>query len=198
MTRTVLTIGHSNHPADVFVRLLGEHAVTVLVDVRSTPYSRYHPQFNRPTLARTLDGAGIEYVSLGDALGGRPADPGLYEGGHVRYERVARTAAFRAAVEQVAERARRDRPALMCAERDPLACHRTLLVAPALEERGAAVTHILADGALETHDDTMDRLLAKGGLASTGDLFDTRADAVAAAISRETERVARGGSRRRS
>lgn len=191
MTDTLLTIGHSNHPADVFVRLLDEHAVTVLVDVRSAPYSRFHPQFNRAALAGTLAAAGIEYVFLGGALGGRPADPGLYDDGRVRYERVASTAAFRDAVEQVAERAGRDRLALMCAERDPLACHRTLLVAPALEERGARVAHILADGALETHGDTMDRLLARHGLSPRGDLLGTRADAVATAISRETERAGR-------
>ena len=198
MSRTVLTIGHSNHAADVFVRRLGEHAVTVLIDVRSAPYSRFHPQFNRAALARSLAAAGIEYVYSGDALGGRPADPGLYEGGRVRYERVTRTAAFRDAVERVAERADRDRVALMCAERDPLACHRTLLIAPALEARGAGVAHILADGALERHGETMDRLLARHGLAATGDLLGTRADAIATAISRETEGVARGRKRRRS
>lgn len=191
MTDTLLTIGHSNHPADVFARLLGEHAVTVLIDVRSAPYSRFHPQFNRAALAGTLAAAGIEYVYLGGALGGRPNDPGLYDDGRVRYERVARTAAFRDAVEQVGERAGRDRLALMCAERDPLACHRALLVAPALEERGATVAHILADGALETHGDTMDRLLARHGLAPSGDLLGTRADAIATAISRETERAGR-------
>ena len=195
---SVLTIGHSNHAADAFVRLLGAHAVTVLVDVRSAPYSRFHPQFNRAALARTLTAAGIDYVYLGDALGGRPADPGLYEGGRVRYERVARTTAFRDAVEQVAERADRDRLALMCAEREPLACHRTLLVAPALEERGAGVAHILADGALEPHEDTMDRLLARHGLAPRGDLLGSRADAIATAISRETEGPGRRGAARRS
>lgn len=198
MTHTLLTIGHSNHAADVFLRLLGAHAVTVLVDVRSAPYSRFHPQFNRAALATTLAAADIEYVYLGGALGGRPADPGLYEDGRVRYERVARTAVFRDAVEQVAERAGRDSLALMCAEREPLACHRTLLVAPALEERGATVAHILADGALETHGDTMDRLLAKHGLAPAGDLLGTRADAIATAISRETEGAGRRRTKERS
>ena len=198
MTHTLLTIGHSNHAADVFLRLLGTHAVTALVDVRSAPYSRFHPQFNRAALATTLAAAGIEYVYLGGALGGRPADPGLYEDGRVRYERVARTAAFRDAVDEVAERAGRDRLALMCAEREPLACHRTLLVAPALEERGATVAHILADGGLETHGDTMDRLLAKHGLAPAGDLLGTRADAIATAISRETGHIGRGRTVRRS
>ncbi len=198
MTHTLLTIGHSNHAADVFLRLLGGHAVTVLVDVRSAPYSRFHPQFNRAALTRTLAAAGIEYVYLGGALGGRPADPGLYEDGRVRYERVARTATFRDAVDEVAERVGRDSLALMCAEREPLACHRTLLLAPALEERGAAVAHILADGALETHGDTMDRLLAKHGLAPAGDLLGTRADAIATAVSHETGHIGRGRTDRRS
>ena len=146
----------------------------------------------------TLAAADIEYVYLGGALGGRPADPGLHEDGRVRYERVARTAAFRDAVDEVAERAGRDRLALMCAEREPLACHRTLLVAPALEERGATVAHILADGGLETHGDTMDRLLEKHGLAPAGDLLGTRADAIATAISRETGHIGRVRTDRRS
>ncbi|MYE82962.1 MAG: DUF488 domain-containing protein [Gammaproteobacteria bacterium] len=69
MTRTLLTIGHSNHPADIFVRLLGAHAVTVLVDVRSVPHSRFHPQFNRASLAASLPAAGIEYGYIGEPLG---------------------------------------------------------------------------------------------------------------------------------
>ncbi len=190
MTVGVMTIGHSNHAGDVFHGLLAEHAVAVLIDVRSAPYSRFHPQFNRAALARTLAGRGIEYVYLGNALGGRPASRDCYEDDRVRYDRVARTETFQRGLDQVLGHASRGRTALMCAEREPLACHRTLLIAPALDERGVEVAHILADGSLEAHAHTMDRLLASHGLAPGGDLLDSRDDAIATAIRRATERAA--------
>lgn len=190
MTATVLTIGHSNHTGEAFRSLLTRHAVAILVDVRSAPYSRFHPQFNRAALARALAATGIEYLYLGGALGGRPSDAECYEEGRVRYELVARTEAFLRGLDAVIEHAGRARTVLMCAERAPLACHRTLLIAPALGKRGLTVEHILADGAVETHARTMDRLLASHGLAPEGDLLHSRDDAVATVIAREAERVA--------
>ena len=190
MTVSVLTIGHSNHAGDVFHGLLAEHAVAVLIDVRSAPYSRFHPQFNRAALARTLAGRDIEYVYLGNALGGRPTSRDCYEDDRVRYDLVARTETFRCGLDQVIGHASRSRAALMCAEREPLACHRTLLIAPALDERGLEVAHILADGTVEAHAQTMDRLLASHGLAPEGDLLGSRDEAIAMAIRTETERVA--------
>ena len=71
----VLTVGHSNHPLETFVALLQRHGVTTLADVRSAPYSRFNPQFNRKALEGSLETIGIEYVFLGRALGGRPDDP---------------------------------------------------------------------------------------------------------------------------
>ena len=190
MTVSVLTIGHSNHAGDVFHGLLTEHAVAVLIDVRSAPYSRFHPQFNRAALARTLAERGMEYVYLGNALGGRPAARDCYEDDRVRYDLVARTETFQRGLDQVIGHASRSRTALMCAEREPLACHRTLLIAPALDERGLEVAHILADGTVEAHAQTMDRLLASHGLAPEGDLLDSRDESIATAIRTETERVA--------
>ena len=92
---TVLTIGHSTHPRKAFIALLQRHDVTAVVDVRSAPYSRFNPQFNREPFAAALDGEGIRYVYLGDALGGRSEDPACYEDGRIRYDRVAETESFR-------------------------------------------------------------------------------------------------------
>ena len=66
---SILTIGHSNHVLDVFLALLRQHRVTAVADVRSAPYSRFNPQFNRESLAEALGGEGIRYVYLGNALG---------------------------------------------------------------------------------------------------------------------------------
>ena len=160
----IFTVGHSTHAAEAFVALLRTHGVTAVADVRSAPYSRFNPQFNRETLARALEAQGIRYVFLGRELGARPDDPACYEDGRVRYARLARTALFRGGLDRVVDGARRHRLALTCAERDPLDCHRTILVARELARRGLDVAHILADGRLETHAATLDRLLARQGL----------------------------------
>ena len=185
----VLTVGHSNHPLETFVALLQRHGVTTLADVRSAPYSRFNPQFNRKALEGSLETIGIEYVFLGRALGGRPDDPSCYEDGRVRYDRLARTPLFREGLEQVAEGAGRQRIALMCAEKEPLDCHRTILVGRSLVERGVTVAHILADGSLEPHDKTMDRLLATAGLPR-GDLLQSREELIAEALAHRERRIA--------
>ena len=158
---TVLTIGHSTHPLEDFIDLLRRHRVTALADVRSTPYSRYNPQFNQLVLKRRLKGESIAYVFLGAELGGRSDNPTFYRDGHINYDRLGRTDAFQYGLGRVTRGAADYRIALMCAEKEPLHCHRSLLVAPALVARGVKVAHILADGTLESHEDTMKRLLAE-------------------------------------
>ena len=192
--RVVLTIGHSNHPEETFLGLLERHRVTALADVRSTPFSRFNPHFSRKSLAGALAARGIEYLYLGRELGGRPDDPACYEGGRIRYDRVARTERFREGLERVESGAVEHRMALMCAEKEPLDCHRTLLVGQALHERGTEVAHIHADGRLEPHSGAMDRLLARIGLDPGDDLFrrhEPRDALIAEAIARKTGRFRR-------
>jgi uncharacterized protein (DUF488 family) len=142
------TIGHSDHTTAAFVDLLRDHGITLVVDVRSQPYSRWASQFNRETLAHDLQDAGIGYCFLGDALGGRPADPALYHPGTDRpdYQRMQRTPAHQAGIDQLLELARADRVALMCGEGDHRRCHRHLLVTQTLLGRGVRVLHIQPDG----------------------------------------------------
>ena len=185
----VYTVGHSNHTSEAFVTLLRTRGVTALADVRSAPYSRFNPQFNRETLARALEAQGIRYVFLGRELGARPDDPGCYEEGRVRYARLARTVLFRRGLDRVADGARRHELALTCAEKEPLDCHRTILVARELVRRGIDVAHVLADGRIEPHDDTVERLLARHGLdqphlfAPRAERIEQAFDAQAAALS---------------
>ncbi len=184
----VFTIGHSTHTLDEFVALLRRRRVTVVADVRAAPYSRFNPQFKRDPLADGLGALGLEYVFLGRELGGRSDDPADYRDGRIDYDRVRETERFRRGVERVVRGAERRRIALMCAEKEPLDCHRTLLVAPALEARGIAVAHILADGSLEPHGAAMDRLLDLQRRPRE-DLFRTRAELVAEAVMTRAERV---------
>ena len=185
------TIGHSNHPAEVFLELLLTHAIKEVVDVRSSPHSRYNPQFNRKALQAALVDAGVGYVFMGGELGGRPADPSCYDGeGRVQYDRLAETEAFNAGIRQVIQRAGECRIALTCSEKEPLACHRTLLIARVLTARGVAVEHILADGALEGHAAAMNRLLEGFNLPRDGDLFRSREQHIDDAVRRQAQRVA--------
>lgn len=188
---TILTIGHSNHDLEFFVGLLDAHCVTALADVRSTPYSRYSPQFNRERLAETLKASEIKYVYLGRELGGRSDDSSCYERGRIRYDRIARTSRFRNGLERIVRGAEDYRVALMCAEKEPLDCHRTLLVGHELNRLGIDVAHILPDKPLETHANAMERLLSKFGL----DDFDLihrdepREERIKKAIERQAEEV---------
>lgn len=154
---TIYTIGHSDHTVDDLIALLTRHAIARLVDVRSQPYSRWVPQFNRESLARALLGAGITYLHMGETLGGRPADPALYDpnGRDERpdYDRVAATPAFREALAHLAQLAADGATVVMCSEGDHRHCHRALLLAPALRARGLRVLHILPDGDAVEHVD---------------------------------------------
>ncbi len=191
---SVFTIGHSTHAIGRFVDLLRQHGVDEVADVRSTPYSRFNPQFNRDSLANSLVRHGIGYVSLGRELGGRPDDPACYENGRVRYDRVAATPVFQRGLDRVMQDAAARSVAIMCAEKEPLECHRTLLVAQALGVRGVAVRHIRADGTLEDHAAAMDRLLVMHGDPPQGELFGQHGDRIQRAIVRQTERL---GARKR-
>ena len=193
---TVLTIGHSNHSLEAFMELLCRHRVTALADVRSAPWSRFNPHFNREPLALALKARGIRYVYLGRELGGRSDDPDDYEDGNIRYDRLARTDRFKDGLDRVARGATEHRIALMCAEKEPLDCHRTLLVGRALDVRGVKVAHILADGRLEPHTMAMDRLLARCNLDPEGDLFrrqQPREELIAEAIVRQNRTGPAGG-----
>ena len=157
--RTVLTVGHSNHSPREFVGLLQVNGVTSVADVRSAPYSRFNPSYNRETLRSMLKTHGIVYTFLGRELGARTEDESCYENGRVRFDRLAATDLFKGGIERIIDGASRYCIALMCAEREPLDCHRTLLVARALTERGLDVAHILPNGHLEPHERTLDRLV---------------------------------------
>lgn len=186
---SLLTIGHSNHSAERFIELLKQHGVDALADVRSSPFSRFNPQFNRELLQKSLAAASIRYVFLGVELGARSSDPRCYVGDKVSYVRLAETTLFRRGIERLEQGAAKHRIAIMCAEKDPLTCHRTILVARHLAARGFAIQHILEDGTLEAHEAATARLLAEYRLPER-DLFRTRDQIVADAYQRRGEEIA--------
>ncbi len=189
MKSTLYTIGHSNHNIVTFIDLLRQYDVTALGDVRSHPYSRYAPQFSRDALKASLADAGITYVFLGKELGARSLNPACYRQGKVQYDRLALEPGFADGLQRVRQGMERFCLALMCAEKDPLDCHRALLVARRLYETGTAVSHIRVDEPLESQQDMERRLLALCKLPE-GDMFKGRDEFLTEAYVIQGERVA--------
>jgi uncharacterized protein (DUF488 family) len=185
----VFTLGHSNHPIEHFLSLLRPHGIQVVADVRSTPFSRFNPQYNRQRLEESLRSEGIDYLFLGEELGARSSDPNCYVGDRVSYSKLAATESFKRGLRRVIEDSRTRRVALMCAEREPLDCHRTILVSRELAREHVPVIHIRADGTLEDHRHVMQRLVAALDLGDP-DLFVTPDDQFEAAYEAQGRKIA--------
>jgi uncharacterized protein (DUF488 family) len=188
MKPRVLTIGHSTHTLGHLVRLLNMNQINAVADIRSVPYSRLNPQFDRETFIESLKQARINYYYLGSTLGTRPQDPACYKDGKVQFQLMAQNDLFRAELERISLGSVLQRIAIMCSEKEPLTCHRSVLIARELERMGLDVSHILEDGRVETQEATMARLLKQFKLDG-GDLFRTRDQLIDDACSRQLERV---------
>lgn len=190
MEQTLYTIGHSNHELAQFLELLRRHEVAAVADVRSSPYSAYNPQYNRETLREFLEERGVAYLFLGEQLGARRKEHECYDDeGRVHFDRVAQTPAFREGLVLLHRGMRERRMALMCAEKDPLTCHRTILICRYLGDAFGDVRHILEDGSIESHAQAESRLLALCRLPER-DLFHGRDELVAQAYEQQELRVA--------
>ncbi|MDJ0659105.1 MAG: DUF488 domain-containing protein [Crocosphaera sp.] len=159
MKNRLFTIGHSNLDIKDFIYLLNQHNVTALADIRSSPYSRYVSQFNKENLQNSLLNVGIKYVFLGEELGARTKDRSCYVEGKAVYENIAKTDLFAKGIERIKKGSESYNIALMCAEKDPITCHRAVLVCQHLKVLPLDINHILQDGCLESHEDLENRLL---------------------------------------
>jgi len=145
------TFGHSNHAFETWLAIVRQHQIEVVVDTRSSPYSKYVPQFDRELMQRALEQPKVHYLFLGDELGGRPANPAYYDAsGRVLYSRLRDDARFKAAIARLESGMERFRVALLCGEEDPAHCHRRLLIGRVLTEHGHTMLHIRGDGRLES------------------------------------------------
>ncbi|HJP89065.1 MAG TPA: DUF488 domain-containing protein [Candidatus Limnocylindrales bacterium] len=186
---TIFTIGHSTLPLESFLNLLSSNEITAIADVRSEPFSGRLPQYNREPFKEDLAARGVSYVFLGKELGARPRDDAMYEDDRVRYDLLATTPRFTDGIARVREGARKFRLALMCAEGDPLFCHRSLLISRRLSDEGEDVIHIHPSGALETQGRAMERLLELHRLPAM-DVFGEQSELVALASARQEGRIA--------
>jgi len=186
----IYTVGHSAHEIEDFITLLTGANIAAIADVRSAPYSRRHPQFNREALGNTLEGRGIRYVFMGAELGGRgPDEPAPGAQGRVSYASMAQSPAFNAGVKRILAGSQRLAIALMCAEKEPLNCHRGILISRHLVAHGTPVMHIHADARIESHRDAEARLCQMFGLHEP-DMFRTGDQILAEAYERQEARIA--------
>ncbi|MDJ0680894.1 MAG: DUF488 domain-containing protein [Xenococcaceae cyanobacterium MO_167.B52] len=163
MSTKLFTIGHSNHSVEKFIALLEEHQINAIADVRSSPYSRYLSHFNQAELKFHLKKSQISYVFLGKELGARPEAEECYIDNKAIYEKIAAQKVFSDGIERVINGTQKYNIALMCAEKDPITCHRAVLLCQHLKNYNLEIHHIHPDSSLESHQQLEDRLLELDG-----------------------------------
>ncbi len=188
-TSKIYTIGHSNHEIETFINLLKTAKIDMIVDVRSAPFSKMYPHFNRDTLESVLKDNKIGYLFLGDLIGGRSRNRSDYENGQVVYSRLASKDDYQATIKRVLDGSAKFQIALMCSEKEPLDCHRTLLVSQSLSDLGVEVAHIHADGKIESQSDVLNRLLRNYNLDAP-DLFGVETDRLQEALLKQEKKIA--------
>ena len=184
--KELFTIGHSNHSIDYFIELLSKHKLSTIIDVRSCPYSKYLPHFNKDVLTIALRNANIDYIFLGRELGAQRSEEDCYIEGQAKYDRIAHLPTFRYGLEIVLQEIEHHRVALMCAESDPITCHRMILICRELKKTcpDLKITHILGDGTEEQQESSEKRLINLhklqpelfGDLTSTSGLIEKAYD----------------------
>ncbi|MEK6746135.1 MAG: DUF488 domain-containing protein [Pseudomonadota bacterium] len=189
MNNTIFTVGHSTHEIGKFMDLLKMHGITAICDVRSSPYSRFNSQYNRENFKSSLWENDIKYVFLGKELGARSDDPNCYQAGKVQYDLLAKTELFQKGLERVLQGAKDFNIALVCAEKDPIECHRTILVSRELERKGCSISHILENGDIQTHDELVARLIKEINSGQAQDLFMTEVEIRNQAYRKQADKI---------
>ncbi|MEZ7198815.1 DUF488 domain-containing protein [Pseudodesulfovibrio karagichevae] len=156
---TIYTIGYSSYSIEDFVNTLISDEINALIDVRSSPYSKMYSEFNKDNLKRYLNSKSIYYVFLGEECGARASENYCYRNGAVDFNCVSDLPRFKAGIKRITDGASKFNVALMCAEKDPITCHRTILVARHLKKYDYPIKHILANNGIETHEQLEKRLL---------------------------------------
>lgn len=192
MTNELFTIGYSPYSVSDFIGVLRKHRINAVADVRSSPYSNTSPDFSLAPLKQHLRGARIRYVFLGDELGARRIEPECYCDGKARYEKIRQLPLFREGIDRLNRGMREFRIALLCAEKDPITCHRTILVCREFRGQQVLIRHVLADGSAEEQSDTEERLLKLTGL-SEEQLFDGKEVLIDTAYDIQADRIAYSG-----
>lgn len=171
---SIFTIGHGNKPIEAFIAELRSFAIEYVVDVRSSPYSKWNPQFNLKRIKQSLVAHKIKYVYMGEELGGRPNDRDLYRSnGTVDYDAVRKSVAFLRGINRILSANTQKLPtAMMCSETQPEQCHRSKLIGTELKKHGIELQHIIDVGKCRSQTEIIDLIEnANGQTDMFGDLL---------------------------
>ena len=187
--KKIYTIGYSPHTLQSFVEALEKYKISAIADVRSSPYSQFKPEFNRETLKKHLKSCNMSYVFIGDYLGARVDDLSCYVNGKVDYKLVSKTNNFQEGLARILKGMKNYNLAIMCAEKDPITCHRTILIARNLISAGIIVRHIIENADIEDHKDSEKRLMKLFKL-DEADLFISEEKRLEDAYARQGKKIA--------
>jgi len=187
--KIIHTIGYATHTIESFIVALEKFNITAIADVRSQPYSKFKPEFNKDNLKKVLKNNEIEYVFLGDNIGARIKAPECYKNGQVDYELISKHPLFQEGIDRLLKGMKNFSIALLCAEKDPINCHRTILICKNLKKYQIQIYHIIDANTFENHTETEFRLLKLFHLEQP-DLFINEAQRLAEAYSRQEEKIA--------
>lgn len=188
MNNELFTVGHSTHTVKCFVDLLKQHSINAVCDVRSHPYSKYNPQFNREALRDELRNNEIDYVFLGKELGARSENPDCYIDGKAQYNYLVDEPLFQHGISRLKQGMKKYTIALMCAEKDPITCHRMVLVCREMRSIAQQIKHILSDGTIETNEEAENRLLSN--LRIVPDMFKNKIECIEDAYDKQGKKIA--------
>jgi uncharacterized protein (DUF488 family) len=186
------TIGYGIYPIDQFITFIQKISIDVIIDVRSSPYSRFNPHFNRENLEKSLIMNNIDYRFLGDKIGGRYTDPGLlFPDGTVNYKKVQNTEKFQEGINEVLSIIFSGKKlALMCVEKEPERCHRFALISPVLQSKGISVIHICPDMRLQANEDLEQELVKLVGDRKQTTIIDDPVNQIEAMYEKLNKKIA--------
>lgn len=162
MIDTVFTIGYAGFQINDFVKTLKEKGVSLVIDVRSLPYSQYHADYNKENLSKILESNKIYYRNYTLEFGARQEERSYYPNGYLDFDMFSKSKNFLTGVDKLKKSMQQNYTfALMCSEKDPMMCHRTILVARAFHSAGYNVVHLQPSGKTVTQADVEERLLNK-------------------------------------
>lgn len=186
---TLFTIGYSSFSIEEFIGVLHSHNIKAVVDVRSQPYSKFYPDYNKQSLQCVLRENSIQYVFLGKELGARRDEPACYKNGRVIYPLVMEAKGFKDGIKRLLTGIDKMRVTMMCAEKDPITCHRTILICRYLMRHEIDIKHILPKGKVELQADAENRLLKLWNLDEL-ELFSSRNEQLQKAYAKQGEKIA--------
>jgi len=189
------TIGYGNYPIDLFITFLQNIGIDTIIDVRSSPYSRFNPHFNRENLEKSLIKNNVDYRYMGDQIGGRYSNPNLlFPDSTVNYRKVQDTEKFQEGINEVLLIISSGKKiALMCAEKEPERCHRFALISPVLQAKGISVIHIRPEGQLQTNEELERELLKPVRDSKQTTIIDDPVDQIAVMYEKLNKKIAHKG-----